>query len=230
MKISKSKIPYTVYRIPHSQRFVFRGIRNTEYGIRLAFARGFTLIELLVICAILVVISGLILANNSQFGGVVRLESLAYDIALSVRQAQVYGISVARFGTNTYSAGYGVHFDLSSPSVFIFFGDAISANGLYDNGELVSTTNIQGGYRLAQLCVTPTNSAEDCTKTKLDILFQRPEPDAWIASNSGADSVSCVLSPNVCYESARIVVISPRGDLLSVLVDVNGQISVRRVP
>jgi len=193
---------------------------------------GFTLVELVVICAILVVISSLILVNHSQFGGVVRLESLAYDIALSIRQAQVYGISVARFGTNTYSAGYGVHFDLASPNIYTFFGDAVSANGLYDGGELVSTTNIQGGYRLAQLCTTASGQVdpdtglpiEDCTKTKVDVLFQRPEPDAWIAANS----VTCLLQGGVCYESARITVQSPRGDLMSVIVDVNGQISVRK--
>ena len=187
---------------------------------------GFSLIELLVVCAILAVISGLILVNNSRFGGVIRLESLAYDVALSLRQAQVYGISVARNAAGLYASGFGVQFDLASPNSFILFGDSAgTANGLYDSGELVKTTLIQGGYTITQLCVTPSGQAEDCTPTKLNVLFLRPEPDAWISANA----VSCILSASYvsCYSSARIRIRSPRGDLMSIIVDVNGQIAVQ---
>ncbi|MEN9561268.1 MAG: hypothetical protein RIQ56_541, partial [Candidatus Parcubacteria bacterium] len=74
--------------------------------------------------------------------------------------------------------------------------------------------------------VTQTGLSEDCSVTKLDILFKRPEPDAWISANE----VSCLLSLGPCEESSRVILQSPRGDFLSVIVDVNGQISVRRVP
>jgi prepilin-type N-terminal cleavage/methylation domain-containing protein len=80
-------------------------------------SRGFTLIELLVVTAILVIVSGLVLANHSRFGGKILLQNLAYDMALSVRQAQVYGISVRQFGAGTYSAGYGIRFSTSVPTL-----------------------------------------------------------------------------------------------------------------
>lgn len=188
--------------------------------------------ELLVVTGIIIVVTAVVLANNSRFGGVVTLENLTFDVALTIRQAQVYGISVARFGTNTFSAGYGVDFSLSSPTTYALFADAIEANGLYDcpspgtsNCELVQSVTLNQGYRVSDLCITSGSGVETCGQTShVDILFQRPEPDAWIS----ADEFSCILANGSCKASARIVLTSPRGDVASVVVENNGQISVRR--
>lgn len=195
-------------------------------------SRGFTLIEMLVVTAVMIVISGLLLASNSRFGGTVQLESLAYDIGLSIRQAQVYGISVRQFSPGVFTAGYGMHFEMSipgTPTTYVLFGDAVSANGLYDGGELVTSTTISRGYSIKQLCVTPAGpgdaaSREDCSVTKVDVLFKRPEPDAFISANL----LSCILKNGPCEESARIVVQSPRNDTMSITIGVNGQISVSK--
>lgn len=185
--------------------------------------RAFTLIELLVVTAIIVVITTVILADNNRFGGVVLLENLAYDIALSIRQAQVYGISVQRF-SGSFSAGYGMDFDMSSPTTYALFADGINVNGLYDSGELVQATTISNAYAIEKLCAPAGSDAASCTSVpKLDIVFERPEPDAWISA-SGAP---CLQDSGQCQESARIVLLSPRGDSMSVVVEVNGQISVR---
>jgi hypothetical protein len=198
-----------------------------------SFARGFTLIELVVITAIIAIISGLILVSDSAFGGKVLLENLAYDIALSIRQAQVYGISVQRFGSNVFSAGYGVRFDTSSQLSYLTFADALIANGMYDcptpgstaTCELVQSTAIERGFRIAKLCAPAgTDSASCISVSKLDILFIRPEPDAIISANT----LSCPLGLGTCYDSARIVLSSPRGDLDSILIESNGQISVEK--
>ncbi len=197
--------------------------------------RAFTLIELLVVTAIIVVVTAVALVSNSRFGGVVQLENLTYNIALSIRQAQVYGISVARFGESTFSAGYGVHFDVTNPAsatAYAIFADALTPNGMYDcpnpgtnNCELVETTEITGGYRIQGLCAPAGTDAATCTPVqKLDILFVRPEPDAWIS----ASEISCILPGGTCQTSARISLISPRGNTMSVVVETNGQISVRR--
>lgn len=192
--------------------------------MELNLQRGFSLIELLVVTAVLIIISGLLLASNNRFGGAIQLESLAFDIGLSIRQAQVYGVSVRQFSPGVYTAGYGMRFDMSSTRTYVLYGDAISANGLYDQGELVLSSSIAGGYSIKQLCATQTGVAEDCTKTKIDVLFKRPEPDAFISANNS----SCILGPGPCYESARIVVQSPRGDTMSVVIAVNGQVSISK--
>lgn len=182
--------------------------------------------------AIIVLITSVVLANNNRFGGIVLLQNLTYDVALSIRQAQIYGISVTRFAADpTFSAGYGVDFDLSSPSAYTLFAD-ISGNGLYDctdpgsiGCEIVGATSISSGYHIQSLCATPAQGIESCSGVlSLDVLFKRPEPDAWISANGN----SCLLQSSNCEESARIILESPRGDTMSVVVEANGQISVRK--
>jgi prepilin-type N-terminal cleavage/methylation domain-containing protein len=184
--------------------------------------KGFTLIEMLVVIGVIVVVAGVMLANNTRFGGAVLLENFAYDVALQVRQAQVYGVSVVRFGNGNYSAPYGVHFDRSSNTSYLFFADA-TTNGVYDPGELVKTTTMTRGFKIGALCATPASGnppVEDCTMTNVDITYKRPEPDAYIAASGG------VAAPP--YTSARVQLISPRNDTMSVIIYNNGQISVQR--
>lgn len=184
--------------------------------------------------AILVVITSLILVNNARFGGAVLLENLAYDVALSVRQAQVYGIAVQRFGTGSgalFSPGYGMHFDTSDPTTYILFAD-LDGTGVYDPNsspsEVVQSTDIESGYKVSDLCVTPAiGSTEVCGIGALDILFKRPEPDAYISRNGIPTFVNGNLNSSALNQSARVVFKAPSGDILNVVVDASGQISVQ---
>lgn len=184
---------------------------------------GFTLVELMVTVGIMVLISTLVLVNNSAFGGTVNLRNLAYDVALTVRQAQVYGVSVKRFGSS-FEAGYGVHFDMSDPGEFILFADAVSVNGLYDVGEIVappSPYTFAQGYQITDIKAGAGGS--ECTGTSvgtLDIVFVRPEPDARIRANSGT----------TLLEQGCVILTSPRGNRTAVLVEATGQISVTDAP
>jgi prepilin-type N-terminal cleavage/methylation domain-containing protein len=185
-------------------------------------SQGFSLIELLVVTAIFVIISGITLASHSRFGGQVVLENIAYDVALSVRHAQLYGIAVRRTSGGNFDVGYGLHF--SSPTTYELFYDALDGNGTYDcdspeTCELVEATTIVGGHRIDDLCVrTVGASTFDCGDiSRLDILFKRPEPDAYIRANGSAP----------IYEAAQIILESPRGQQKAVIIEHTGQISVQ---
>jgi prepilin-type N-terminal cleavage/methylation domain-containing protein len=198
---------------------------------------GFTLVELLVVTGIIVVISTIVLVDNNRFGGAVLLENLAYNVALSVRQAQVYGISVERFGANTFNAGYGVHFDLSSPNTYVLFADVASKgtfNPTSDGSEIVQTTTISTGYSIYDLCVTAVsdelcNSSSPGAATKIDVLFRRPEPDAFISVNGTPTFNAGTVIPGALNQRARVLLKAPRGDKMSVVIYINGQISVQKV-
>lgn len=202
---------------------------------------GFTLIELLVVVGVIVVISGVMLANTNKFGGQTLLQNLAYDIALSIRQAQVYGISIKNIGTSQAATpAYGMYFTMAIPTQFYIFADTKSADGsavpdgAYDatRGENVSPPYmITRGFKIAKICKTDA-SGEVCSSdpaTTLTILFVHPEPDAQIDPTCiirteavGQYSEKCTTN----YSTARVVLASPRGDYMSVVVYANGQISV----
>ena len=81
-------------------------------GLRRRGTSAFTLIELLVVIGIIVLVSAAMLANMNKFGGAALTQNLAYDIALSMREAQVYGIAVQNVrGSAGFTPAYGMYFN-----------------------------------------------------------------------------------------------------------------------
>ena len=181
------------------------------------------MVELVVSVGILVVITSIVLVNHSFFGGNILVGNLAYDVALSIRQAQVFGLSVREFGIGTgqFDVGYGVHFDSDSPTSYRLFAD-VDKGKTFDIGDGTQEAfTISQGYSIARVCATNTAAVEVCTDdgdiTTLDIVFIRPDPDAYIRADGDAATI---------YERARIVVQSPRGTTREVVVESTGQISI----
>lgn len=184
--------------------------------------RAFSLIELLVSVSILTVITGVVLANNTQFNSSVLLGNAAYDIALTIREAQVYGLSTQAFG-GEFQVGYGVHF--SSAREYVLFADVDqNRNRRYDAGvdQVVRQYTLGRGFTIAQLCATRTDQSVACSQSSaslehLDIAFLRPNPDATI---TGTDPKP--------FSSARITITSPSGETRTISVQSTGQISVQK--
>src|SRR3569832_1656292 len=91
--------------------------------------RGFTLIELLVVISIMLILTSIFVLRQQRFQSSTLLRSLAYSVALSVRQAQVYGTSirenvVGAFDTSSAAKAYGVYFSSGSTGSYILFADA----------------------------------------------------------------------------------------------------------
>lgn len=179
--------------------------------------RGFTLIEMLVVLGIMAVLTAALLTRNSAFGGSIILRSLAYDVALSIREAQVYGIAVRQSIAGTFTRGYGVNVRSASPASYLLFSD-LDDNGHYSGeGELVTRYTLKNGYKISDICITRATGEEQCSVQKADVTFQRPEPDAYIRQDDTA----------TLNQRVRIRIASPGGSTADVLVEATGQISVQ---
>ena len=180
--------------------------------------KGFTLVELLVSIGIFSVITSIAVFNNAQFNSSILLTNLAYEVALSVRQAQVYGVTVKKDSEDNFTSAYGVHFDLATPTTYFLFQDT-NYNKYYDIGDInIETFYLKKGSGITQFCVTPNDSSIACTSdgtSKLDVTFIRPTPDAWIKKDNGASQ-----------SKADICIVSSQGIKRKVVVENSGQISV----
>lgn len=199
--------------------------RSYKQKTRSSSSRGFTLLELLVVMAIMLVITSLVLARHAQFNGTVLLRNLAYDVALSIRQAQVYGIS-GRSAAGVTDVQYGVYLSSANPSQYVLFADT-NSGGSYTSGTDVELEvyNVRAGYTISNFCGQLANGTTKCrtggtggTITSLTIMFKRPDPDARITSDLAGDT----------YAEATITVLSPTGFSRVVTVTSTGQMSVQQ--
>lgn len=196
-------------------------LKTDNYKLRTK--NGFSMVELVVSTGIMLLITLVVLVNHSAFGGNVLVGALAYDVGLSIRQAQVFGLSVREFGvgTGTFDVGYGVHFDIDNATSYRLFAD-VDKNKTFDISDGTQEIfSIGQSFSIARICGTTTASVERCSDTDgvstLDITFVRPDPDAFIRIDGDAATV---------YQSARVVVQSPQGREREVTVESTGQISI----
>lgn len=179
-------------------------------------SKGFSLVELLVTISILTIVSGVVLFNHARFNNNVLIENLAYEISLTIRQAQSFGWQVEETG-GSFGEGYGAHFDLSS-NEFLIFADIYPAtpNRIYDAGydEIVDRFRMTNNNEINELCFEST-----CDASTLDISFIRPNPNAFIRENGGGTD----------RETAEIRVISPKGLVKKIMVNKVGQIAVQEI-
>ncbi len=195
-----------------------RGFSGSARAPRKRLSAGFTLIEMLVVVAIIVIVTSLALAKNSQFNNTILLSDTAYDISFSIRQAQVYGLSVREFTgsgiSSTFSVGYGVYFSANTPSQYTLFVD-IDRDHLYQNppDAIEQSIILRNNYKIATLCGSRSGT-ETCDLSSLAVAFERPNPDTFMSSGG------------VAYDSVRLVLQARGGDTRSINIFTTGQISV----
>ncbi len=182
-------------------------------------ARGFTLVEMVIVAAIIVVVTGVLLTNNNTFSGRILLGNLAYDVALSIREAQVYGIGT-REAEGTFEAAYGVFISVPDDfgaTSYTLFADKDGSKS-YDAASdlVVQNFTVGNGFRIKDVCYLGAGGYS-CEKGTLNIAFKRPQPDALIYHSSKLD---------VPLGGAEIVLQSPKGETRIVRVLQSGQISV----
>ena len=187
-------------------------------------ARGFTLIELMAVVAIMTILTAVLLLQQQKFDSSTLLRSLAYSVALSVRQAQVYGTSVRQFDAtaNGFSYNYGVYFAQGDANNYYLFAD-VNNDGIYqDPGEKVQQFKIGSGYAIKDFCGVIDSSHQDCVSggaiNRLTVYFKRPDPDAKFTTNVGSN-----------YCGAYIVLSGPGTNTRTVKITSTGQIQIGNV-
>lgn len=199
---------------------------------------------MLVVLGIITVITGIILNGQSSFNKTLVLTNTAYDIALSIRSAETYGLGGRAI--NDKPVGYGIHLTKGAPGAYSLFADtfplpsissvchptsdisnldAQPGNCSYDPGSDTLVTNYTLGNNMAitDFCAFSSGSwvcanSSGATLNSLDIVFARPDPDPLMSSNGSYSS---------SITKSCLVVTSPQGGFRYVTVTSTGVISVR---
>jgi prepilin-type N-terminal cleavage/methylation domain-containing protein len=194
------------------------------------FKKGFTLIEFMLAVAIFVILTSLISVNARKFGTNVLITNLAHEIAVTIRQAQVYGIGARNSGAGNFSRSYGLHIDSHSLNTYILFVDlngdnsydtgANTATGCRPNMECLSMWRIDQENVISNFCVGNASCLSAGLVDAMDIIFKRPNPEPIVYGYlSGVKS-----APNLV---GSISVVSPQGIFKTVSVLASGQVSVQ---
>lgn len=191
--------------------------------------KGFTIIELMVSIAIMVIILAVILVNYKKFDSGIVMTNLAYDVALSIRTAQTYGISTRGAkvsGATEFDRPYGINFEInpddpSSVNKYLLFADT-NLNRSYDEVDSLTATkyNIRGSYYIKDLCwldsSTPS-AVKTCGMRSADITFLRPDPDALIyVSGEAQDALSALeihIGSTQDASAIRVITVRPTGQI-----------------
>lgn len=123
---------------------------NNKFG-------GFALLELLVAIAVFGIIVTFVLFSYGRVAEQLFTSNLAHEVALALREAQSYGVSVRQFKRESndaqkaaFDAAYGIHFERNESKQFVLFVD--SARG-GDAQELRYDGRITDGCPLPE-CVS----------------------------------------------------------------------------
>jgi prepilin-type N-terminal cleavage/methylation domain-containing protein len=83
---------------------------RTPYSVTAPTSRGVTLVELLVVLGIIGVLTSVVITSRGSFNKTILLTNTAFDIALTIRSAETFGLGSRATIGSIANAGYGVHF------------------------------------------------------------------------------------------------------------------------
>ncbi|MBU6388703.1 type II secretion system GspH family protein [Patescibacteria group bacterium] len=195
----------------------------------------------MVVLAIILALSVVILSSQSTFNKTLVLANTAYDVALTLRSAETYGLGSRAAGT-VANAGYGLHFEKAQPGTITLFADAYPApstlsvchptsdasapdarpgNCVYDSaqGEKVVDYTLGNGITVSDFCAYAGSwsCANNGSLSSLDIIFSRPNPEPLISTNGLYSGIN---PPT----AACLVIHSPQGGSRFISIGASGQI------
>lgn len=161
--------------------------------------------------------------NYGAFNNQITLTNLAYEIAMQVREAQVYSLGV-RGSNNTFDSRYGIYFKAGSGS-FISFIDKEPSDGKCDVNGTDCDACTGNSTECQQIISLPRNMKIEKFLNSSDgnpitgpvfITFKRPYTEAILVDGNGDPITSGV----------DVIVVSPDLQYKKVTIKQNGYISV----
>lgn len=147
--------------------------------------RGFTLIELLICVGIIGILTAIVIFKYKSFDSTILLKSAAYEVSLALRDTQVKSVSATRGNSNSFDYPYGITFTPNSKTYTGFQFTSTTVYPKYDgsvNAVDIGTVTFDKAIEISDVCV----NGNDCSPTRLDISFKRPEFKAifYVPGNS----------------------------------------------
>jgi prepilin-type N-terminal cleavage/methylation domain-containing protein len=212
---------------------------------------GFTLLEMLAVLAIFAILSAVITLNYATFNSNIILSNTAYEIALEIREAQVYSLGVRGPGDDLtagladFSNRYGTYFyaaDDTQTKNFIFFLDRnsdgvcnnVSGSGICSvsdeenfESEAQTIIGLERGIFIESICVQDDggnfmNDNGQCLGYNTNQLFITFE-------RPRPDAILKINNSNDTFINAAIIVSSTADTKRAVIINKSGQISVKYI-
>jgi hypothetical protein len=173
---------------------------------------------MIVVLAIIGVLSAVILNTQNDFNRSLIITDTSYTVALSIRQAQTFGLSSRTYSPSS-NAGYGVSFSSTTPGSYVLFADIGTTTGAapawcptgtngrpdakpgncrFDSGsnEVVQRFTFGRGFTVTQFCGHENSSTLRCSTDTaagllaLDVAFIRPSTNAVITGTTAVTTLA----------------------------------------
>ncbi len=202
--------------------------------------KGFSLPELIIVIAIFAIITTIAMFDQARLNSNTLLTNMAYEIALSVREAQVYGIGVrdssfSTTATGIFSGQYGTHFNIATPREVMVFGNASETYVPYDPSGPNAQARVryvfenQRGNFISAICVgnLEGNPVRACQTGQpeivnvAEVVFRRPVPAPNIYKGGAVGTMTSAPAGERVYvvvhtldrANCRVVVVEPTGQI-----------------
>jgi len=176
--------------------------------------------------SIIGIITAIIVIRYGAFYSTVLLKSQAYELALDLREAQVFAISTKVqpgefFGeASIYREEYGIAFDMDTPNSYqLFLDNGNSIPAVYNSSEAIGNSFVvDSRFVISKICVNECSTTVD----NLSISFKRPNFDAITAYLNSADVPTQVNDARIEIQS-----VVDSSAIMAVEISAAGQISVK---
>ena len=220
---------------------------------------GFSIIELLISISIFTIRTAIVIVDYPKFSSGLVVETVAQEIALTIRTAQSYGLSVksaAVFNPNVTPRTFGVHFrtttagnasDLSDKKTILIFQDDVCGgaplyppDGIYTasspcgTSEKVETSRIQTQESITKLCLgllSPGGGGNPDSPTGSAVCTTKGTDylDITFTRPDPKGTIAASFAGGSFFGDAEVIITNPKGGRKMVVFWETGQIYVQNI-